>query len=88
MLHYLTMTEINRSETEESLDMILHSISLLQINKDDDDFVKEVDKLLVGGMQGQVECKEKVVEFDDIRQNELSRLYLVLTIESRGYVHQ
>lgn len=35
------MTEINRSETEESLDMILHSISLLQINKDDDDFVKE-----------------------------------------------
>ena len=58
-------------------------------NRDpNDDFVKEVDKLLVGGMQGQVECKEKVVECDGIRQNELTMMYLVLTMESRGYVHQ
>lgn len=41
MLHYLTITEMNRSETEESLDMILHSISLLKLDTDNDEFVNE-----------------------------------------------
>ena len=50
----------------------------------DGDFVTQVDELLVGGMKGQVECKEQVVSYEDIGQNELTMLYLVLVMETRG----
>jgi hypothetical protein len=50
----------------------------------DEEFVTQVDELLVGGMKGEVECKEQVVSYEDIGQNELRMLYLVLVMETRG----